>query len=130
MERDLQFYRALPYSRTVSLVEDDGGDGTYFLAHVEELPSVKADGESHVEALYNLSLAFDDYISAMLAVGRAIPEPELWPPEELEIHTGRVVGQILRQVFPRPAVSTTPDSHMIGDPAEIDFELTTSAIAG
>jgi len=75
--KDTGYYRALPYTRVVRLVEDEGP--SYFLASIEELPGVRADGKSEVEARAALTVAFEDYIAAMLTWGRPIPAPALWP---------------------------------------------------
>jgi predicted RNase H-like HicB family nuclease len=75
--KNLGYYRGLPYTRSVELLEE-GGE-RYYLASVRELPGVRADGESHQEALTSLRDAFDDYIRAMQEWGRDIPEPVPWP---------------------------------------------------
>lgn len=71
-------YRALPYTRLVRHVEEDSGE-TYFVAYVEELEGVEADGDTPNEALSNLADAFEDYLAAMIEWGDEIPEPVAWP---------------------------------------------------
>lgn len=75
---DATYYRSLPYTRRVELVEEPGGEA-YFLASIVELPGLRGSGESHIKALASLRDAFEDYLEAMLTWGRAIPEPVLWP---------------------------------------------------
>jgi len=76
--KDATYYRSLPYTRRVDLVEEVGGT-VYFLASITELPGLRGSGENHVEALASLRDAFEDYVEAMLTWRRAIPEPVLWP---------------------------------------------------
>lgn len=78
MAKTLEHYRALPYTRRVRVeVEDDGEE--YFVAFIEELESVVADGDTAVEALNNLRAAFDDFITAMIEWDSEVPEPQSWP---------------------------------------------------
>ena len=74
---DLSYYRVLSYRRLVKPVTEQGE--TYFLAWIEQIPDVKADGATREEALINLGEAFDDYVTAMLEWGDPIPEPRTWP---------------------------------------------------
>jgi len=78
--KDLDYYRSLPYERTLRVEHDD--DGEYFVASIRELQGVEADGATHWEALFELQAAFDDAIQALLEWGDDIPEPELWPGTE------------------------------------------------
>jgi len=75
--KDLAYYKRLPYTRRIRLEDDDAGP--YFVAFVEELNGVEADGASALEALSHLADAFEDYIQAMLGWGDRIPEPISWP---------------------------------------------------
>ena len=75
--RDLAYYRGLPYTRRIRVERDAGGE--YFVAVIEELSGLESDGVSDLEARYNLQLAFDDYIAALIARKAHIEEPELWP---------------------------------------------------
>ena len=77
MTKDLAYYLSLPYTRRVRVERDDGGE--YFVADVEELSGLESDGLTELEARYNLQLAFNDYITALLARNVQIAEPELWP---------------------------------------------------
>ena len=74
---DLSYYRSLPYTRRLRIESGDGGE--YFVASVAELAGVEADGESRIEALFNLQSAFDDAVEAMLEWDHDIPEPDAWP---------------------------------------------------
>jgi predicted RNase H-like HicB family nuclease len=59
--KDLAFYKSLPYTRRVSLVEEDFGE-TYYLAEVAELDGVEASGNDPQEALFHLQEAFEEYL--------------------------------------------------------------------
>jgi predicted RNase H-like HicB family nuclease len=59
-------------------VEEDTGEA-YFVAFIEELDGLEADGDTPVDARANLADAFEDYINAMLEWGDVIPEPVAWP---------------------------------------------------
>lgn len=74
---DLNYYKSLAYTRRVE-PRTEGGEH-FFVAWIEELNGLVADGETREEAFFNLSAAFEDYIEAMLEWGREIPEPVLWP---------------------------------------------------
>jgi len=94
--KDLAYYKRLPYTRRVRVEDDDSGP--YFVAFVEELRGVEADGASALEALSNLTDAFQDYIQAMLGWGDEIPEPIPWPgpdydPGAVVRHPTRASGQ-------------------------------------
>lgn len=78
MTKTPEHYRALPYTRLVRHIEEDSGE-TYFVAYVEELDGVEADGDTPNEALSNLADAFEDYLAAMIEWGDEIPEPIAWP---------------------------------------------------
>lgn len=87
---DTRHYRRLPYRRRAQPVDEQ--DGSYFIAFIEEIPWIRAHGDSASEALYNLDQSFDDCIAAMLTAGDPIPEPEIWPgpPEEPRAHAQKV----------------------------------------
>jgi predicted RNase H-like HicB family nuclease len=74
MQRTLEDYRALHYSRRAEAVYEGSGP-PYWVAWIEELPGCKTDGATFPEAILNLDSAFDDYIEAMLGFGSHIPEP-------------------------------------------------------
>ena len=75
------YYRRLPYQRRLRMEQGEGG-GEYFVAFIEDLPGVEADGADPITARTNLLNAFEDYIAAMLEWGEEIPEPVLWPGED------------------------------------------------
>jgi predicted RNase H-like HicB family nuclease len=77
-DKDVRYYRRLPYRRTVAPRRDSDGR-VYFLAQLEEIPSIRIHGESREEALHKLDEVFDDLIESMLEEGAEIPEPQLWP---------------------------------------------------
>jgi len=68
----------MPYRRSAVRVTDDDGS-VYFVARVDEIPSLRIHGETKEEALLKLDEIFDDFIEAMLEAGDEIPEPERWP---------------------------------------------------
>lgn len=74
--KDLSYYRQLPYTRRVRIEEDP--EGQYFVAFVVELDGLEADGETAIEALFHLQEAFDEYIVSMIGWGEVIPQPEHW----------------------------------------------------
>lgn len=77
-EKSLEYYKRLPYTRRVR-VETEPGGSQYFVAYVEELDGVEADGDTPAEAHYRLQDAFEETIDALLEWGEEIPEPERWP---------------------------------------------------
>lgn len=82
MPKTAEYFRGLPYSKRVR-IERDGDGPEYFVAYIEELDGVQADGETELEARRHLQDAFDDYVAAMLEWGDTIPEPQQWPLEPI-----------------------------------------------
>lgn len=76
MEKDLQYYRGLPFTRRIERKKGGGEGEHYFTAEIEELPSLLATGPTRAEVLYDLDAVFDDYIESSLEWGDRIPEPE------------------------------------------------------
>ena len=74
MARDLNYYRALPYTRRAEKRQEDSEH--YWIAWIDELPGCKTDGSTCVEAMANLDVAFDDYIEAKMEFKSEIPLPE------------------------------------------------------
>lgn len=99
--KDLSYYRSLPYTRRARLERDVGGD--YFVAYVEELAGLESDGLNETEARYNLQLAFDDYITALLDRGVPIAEPELRLQRSTVAHW-LGIGRIFTGLFQRTRV--------------------------
>jgi len=85
IKKDLNYYRALPYTRRVGYKEDEGEWASYFLANIDELPGCFATGKTRSEAIYNLGLLFDDYIEGLLELRGEIPEPVHPIAAELEV---------------------------------------------
>lgn len=75
--RTVEHYRTLPYRRRVE--PRRGETGAYFLAWIEELPSIEIHGKTREQALERLDEIFDDCIEAMIEAGDEIPEPSFWP---------------------------------------------------
>jgi predicted RNase H-like HicB family nuclease len=59
------------YELVIYWSNDDG----CFLAEVPELPGCMADGASHQEAVRNVEVVIDEWISTARELGRHIPEP-------------------------------------------------------
>lgn len=73
-KKDLNYFRAIPYSRRLELIVES--DGThYWIASIEELPGCRTDGKTCAEAILNLDDAFDLYIEAKLEWDSPIPKP-------------------------------------------------------
>lgn len=51
-------------------------DDNAFLVEVPELPGCMADGATYEEALANVQVIIDEWISTAQALGRPIPEPK------------------------------------------------------
>lgn len=77
-QKDVSYYRRLPYTRRVEKREGSEGE-PYYVARIEELPALRIDGETREKALHKLNESFDDFIDMMLEQGDEIPEPESWP---------------------------------------------------
>ena len=74
MSKNLEYYRAQPYTRCARAVQE--GDGRpYWIVWVDELRGCKTDGSTYAEAMLNLDAVFDAYIQAKLSWKTAIPEP-------------------------------------------------------
>ena len=75
MKKDLNYYRRLPYSRTMAWVDEDSGDG-YWCVRIEELPGLIAAHTDRLRAVEMAKEMFDEYIEAHIAWGNEIPVPE------------------------------------------------------
>jgi len=73
--RNLEYYKRLPYTLRLDLVTEEDGS-KYMTAEYIELRGCKTDGNTEVEAVANLQGLFDDYITAHIEMGTTIPEPE------------------------------------------------------
>ena len=119
VNRDLAYYRSLPYTRRVRVERDVGGD--YFIAYVEELGGLESDGLTETEARYNLQLAFDDYITALLARDVEIAVPELGPLHSTVAHRrgiGRIITGLFRRTTAQPGTGVSHASVTIDPPSE------------
>ena len=74
-EKDLNYYRSLPYTRKAVPVYDANEKLSYWEAKVEELEGCVAHGHDQLEALANLSKAFITYIRGMHHFGREAEIP-------------------------------------------------------
>ncbi len=96
MNKTIDYYRSLPYTRLATPVDEGDGSRPYWVAYVVELTGCKTDGASKPEAMRNLDDAFDEFIEAKLAWGSAIPEPARIPHGK-PIARGRVVAQWIQK---------------------------------
>ena len=76
--KSVREYRSLPYSRKVVRIEEGLGE-VYFLARIEEIPWIEADGDTPEEAFLKLDEVFDDALESMIQSGDEIPVPVPWP---------------------------------------------------
>ena len=113
-----EYYRRLPYRRRLRIEEDEGGK-EYFVAFIDDLPGVEADGADPAAARAHLMDTFEDYIKAMLEWGEEIPEPQLWPGEDFVAPQKRA----RRRRGPRKASQQTWETGATqagGEPAETE----------
>jgi predicted RNase H-like HicB family nuclease len=75
VDKTLEYYKRLPYTLRLDLITEQDGS-KYLTAEYVELRGCKTDGDTEVEAVTNLQELFDDYITAHIEMGTAIPEPE------------------------------------------------------
>lgn len=122
MNKDLSYYRQLPYRRRVEPREEQGQ--VFFFAWVEEISWITADGATREEALHILGENFEDAIEALIALGDEIAEPVTWPASfpgsetvahqaELELHVPRraAAGQEMDWETPEHVAPWTPAGH-------------------
>ena len=95
-KRTAKDYRQLPYRRSAIPVQDES-EGFYWLAAVDEIPWIRIDGATRVEALLRLDEIFDDCIESMIDAGDEVPEPELWPGELPKARSGLFPGLLARR---------------------------------
>lgn len=71
--KDLNYYLSLPWNFKVHKVSDESGG--YYIGQIQEIPAVRADGES-IETCYNLVMdILETNLELMLEDGEKIPEP-------------------------------------------------------
>ena len=63
----------LEYPIFVAPLSDEDGGG--FVATVPDLPGCMSDGETPVEAMYNVMDAIEEWIDASRILGRTVPKP-------------------------------------------------------
>ena len=73
MNKDLNYYMTLPYSKIVTLCDDESGK--YYISKVMELDGCTSTGDTEEEALDGLREAMECYLEAKLKYGDSIPEP-------------------------------------------------------
>ena len=73
MKKDLNYYMSLPYSKIVTLYNDESGK--YYVSKVMELEGCTSTGETEREALEGLNEAMECYLETKLEFGDPIPEP-------------------------------------------------------
>ena len=106
MNKNLAYYRRLPYPRRCQLRVEDGE--RYWLVWAEGLPGCKTQGDTKDEAYLHLQELFDDYITALLESGSEIPEPE---------RTGIVLSKAKIAKLPKP------DIQRITQPADVSIGI-------
>ena len=108
---NLEYYRALPYTRRSEFILKDKDDGsTYWMAWIEELPECKAYGEDLPDAMLNLDIAFDDFINGMLHFNCSISVPDKEPIHNTE---PTVISKSL-EIYDFYCLDLTKESNEIG----------------
>ena len=116
-DKDLRYYRALPYTRRAQPVLED--ETTYWLARVAELPGCEVEGATKHEAFANLGEAFEDYIAGKLEWGSPIPEPTRWSQVGPARPVRRQIVEFeVRRIEP-PTIEVGTDAVTVGEPALI-----------
>ena len=69
-EKDLQYYMQLPYA--IKLIPEEKG---YYFAEIEEFDGCLAQGETAEEALKNIEISKEMWLTSMLGKKMEIPEP-------------------------------------------------------
>lgn len=97
MDKNLEYYKSLPYQIKTEPVTDS--DGThYWLAEISELRGCKTEGETETEAITNLQGLFDEYVETMLEANIDLSEPDPLP---------KITGEIMWKDISLPAMQTT-----------------------
>ena len=110
MPKGASYFRRLPYTRRAE-PREDGAGAHYWLAWVEEIPSIEIHGATREEAFERLDEIFDDCVEAMIGAGDEIPEPTLWPSGLL----GRAAMRNLRKVRKRARGERTGQTASVED---------------
>lgn len=96
MQKDLRYYKGLPY--TLKVEPETDSKGRVWIADYIELPGCKTDGPTQEEAVANAQELFDEYISTALTSGLDIPEPEV-----LKVELTREVKMVISGGVPKTA---------------------------
>ena len=73
MEKNLEYYMKLPYTYTLTPINDESG--LYYFAKVLELDGCMSDGKTKDEALGNLMEAMEVWLETGIEHNDTIPEP-------------------------------------------------------
>jgi len=73
MIKDLNYYMSLPYSKVVTLYDDESGK--YYVSEVLELSGCSSTGDTATEALESLTEAMEGYLETKIRYQYPIPEP-------------------------------------------------------
>ena len=73
MEKDLNYYLSLPYSKVI--VKRDDEDGVHYIGKVLEIDGCMGDGETEALAIESLNDSLEAILESMLEHGDHIPEP-------------------------------------------------------
>ncbi len=73
MQKDLNYYRKLPYNRIIQEIQDESGH--YFYGRIMELDGCQSTGETLEELHQNLTEALEGQLEVRLERGLVIPEP-------------------------------------------------------
>ena len=71
--KNVEYYKALPYTSILEPVNDESG--SYYVGRIMEFDGCMADGDSKEEALQSLQDAMELWIETKLANGFEVPEP-------------------------------------------------------
>ena len=109
MEKNLDYYRALPYTRVVDREGD--GDEVYFVVRIKELPGCIATGRTRPEAMMNIKKAFDEFVEAHLEWGNRLAEPERKVRRKVRVGGWKIADMSLEASG--PTVQYVPERNMV-----------------
>jgi predicted RNase H-like HicB family nuclease len=99
MKKNLEYYRRQPYERVLEIREEAGE--RYFLYRIKQIRAIAGDGPTKDEALANLRVAFDDYVTWALQERLDIPGPE----REVVANLSRSAERVPHGVSDKPLTS-------------------------
>lgn len=73
MEKNIEYYKALPYQFIIQLMNDESG--RYYYGRVLELDGCQSTGDTFDETYRGLQEALEGYIETKLENGFEVPEP-------------------------------------------------------